>query len=535
MDELIGQAKKAAEKLKPFSGTIRVFGQYDADGITATSIFVKAMLREGKKLHVTILKQLTEANQKRVLESSEKVIVFLDFGSGQLDFLNTLKDKQIIIVDHHQLQGRPEENIVQINPLDFGITKNISSSGASYLLAKTIDNSNKDLSELAIIGAIGDSQAETTENGWGLEGINKMILNDAVEAHKVSVHKGLRLWGRTTRAMHKALEYSIDSYIPGISGSETGSVSFLQELGIQLKKENGEWRTLSDLSVEEQKKLASGIIAQRIHGNRQNPEWIFGDVYEFLDRPEEFRDAAEFATMLNACGKMGKPYLGVQLCIGNSNVSWKVTDLLDNYRKKIGSAVSWIGQNREKIKKETDHGLYLIAGDRISEHIISNVISIIHKNNGVSKPILGFAVSEEGFKISARATDEEVAGGINLKLIMETASKEVGGEGGGHAAAAGASIPAESLEAFIGKVDNLLNEVKNIKINNEHKEITMELGNLKLTSYAKTGSEEIGTKREGEGKDAGGEGPKTSRESAAYKSGSAKKMERKGLVCYLST
>ena len=76
--------------------------------------------------------------------------------------------------------------------------------------------------------------------------------------------------------------------------------SVLQELGIKLKKENGEWRTLRDLTEEEQKRLASGIIAERVNGGQPNAEWIFGDVYELLDKGGECRDANEFATILNA-------------------------------------------------------------------------------------------------------------------------------------------------------------------------------------------------------------------------------------------
>ena len=74
----IGQAKKAAELIKSYNGRIRVFGQYDADGITATSILVKALLRECKTFHVSIIKQLTKPSFQRVAESEEGLLIFLD-------------------------------------------------------------------------------------------------------------------------------------------------------------------------------------------------------------------------------------------------------------------------------------------------------------------------------------------------------------------------------------------------------------------------------------------------------------------------
>ena len=108
---LIEQAKKAAEVISSHSGPIRVFGQYDADGITATSIFLKTLLRECKSFHSTILKQLTKTHLPCDEASKENILVFIDFGTGQLNFLNQLKDKKIIIVDHHQPQGKTENHI----------------------------------------------------------------------------------------------------------------------------------------------------------------------------------------------------------------------------------------------------------------------------------------------------------------------------------------------------------------------------------------------------------------------------------------
>ncbi len=527
LDSLVSQAKKAAGLVKSYSDTIRVFGQYDADGITATSIFVKTLLREGKPFHVSIYKQLTRANQLKVGESKEGLLVFLDFGSGQLGFLNSMKDKKIIIIDHHQPQGIPESHIIQVNPIDFRIMGSISSSGTSYLVSKAVDNSNMDMAELAIIGAIGDSQADSSGDGWGLDGINKIILKDAIDANKVSSRKGLRVWGRTTRPIYKALEYSINPFIPGVSGSQMGAVAFLQQIGIEMKREDGSWRTLSDLSVEEQRKLASGIIIQRVHANHENPEWIFGDVYDLVDRPEDLRDAAEFATMINACGKMGNAHLGLQLCLGDKKTEEKIKNILNDYRRTIGSALSWLEQNREKVKRETENGLYLLAGSRISEHIISNVISILHKNNGISKPLIGISQSEEGFKISARATDKEVSNGINLKEVMEIASKEVGGEGGGHAGAAGASIPADAVEIFINRVDALLKEasIKNINIKADNKEV-------RIDNYGKAGSEKIGAERQGQAEAGSGKAAEGSGETTGNKIRVSKKVEGKGLVQY---
>ena len=532
--KLMKQANKAANIISPYSERVRVFGQYDADGITATSILVKALLREGKSVHVTILKQLTEANLEVVKASKEKFLILLDFGSGQLEFLNQLNDRTIIIIDHHQPQGLPAPNITHINPIDFEITENISASGTSYIVARALDQNNKDLAELAIIGAIGDSQMGSIGAEWGLQGLNKEIVKEAVTSQKVNHIKGLRIWGRLSRPIHRALEYSIDPYIPNVSGSESGAVHFLQELGIPIQKDDGSWRTLSDLTQEEQQKLASGIVIERASSNQENPEWIFGDVYELAQRDPDFKDAAEFATMINATGKLGKPYFGMAVCMGDVNYYKKVKDLYDEYRKTIGSYLRWVEKNREKVIKETEQAVYLLAGDKISEHIISNIISIMHKDKYGKKPLFGLVSAEEGIKISARASGELVGNGVNLKEMMATITPELGGQGGGHKAASGATIATGKEEEFMQKVDAALSAIADKHINTKEELVESSVLAVQITNnYEQTGHQTIGAEGEGKNRETGVQNSR-GEQGKAGQSRRFEKMERKGLVQYFS-
>jgi RecJ-like exonuclease len=269
LEGILLKAKRITDTIKSTPGTIRVISHYDADGITSAAIMVSALFREGRDFHLTIIKQLSEEIIQKLAEEKPRIIVFLDLGSGHLDAIQKyLNDSVVVISDHHQIQGTEiSKNLLHLNPVNFGITEDVSGSGTTYLLARVMSDQNKDLSELGIIGAIGDSQMGSIGPEWGLSGLNKEILADAVNSGKIKLQKGLRLWGRYTRPIHKALEYSMDPNIPGISGSESGAVQFLQELKIELKREDGSWRTLADLTPEEQQKLASGIITERIRDN----------------------------------------------------------------------------------------------------------------------------------------------------------------------------------------------------------------------------------------------------------------------------
>jgi RecJ-like exonuclease len=462
LEQLVKEAARASEEIKAFHGQIRIVSHYDADGICSAAIMAHAMKRAGKDFHLSFVQQISCGLLEELRMEKRRLMIFLDLGSGYLDSIKTmLPDATVIICDHHQPMGVVASNVIHINSVAAGIDNNISGAGVTYLLARAMSRRNMDISHLAIVGAIGDSQIDSVGQGWGLNGLNREIIKEAEDRKKLSVSKGLRIWGRYRRPVHKAIQYSIDPYIPEVSGSESRSVQFLNEIGIPIKKPNGDWMTISDLSLEQQKRLATEIIKERIRKNHSNPEKIFGDVYELLDKPDVFRDASEFATVLNACGKMKKAYLGVSICLNDPKSFQEVEKVLETYRREVGRAISWIYRQIEKKSKKyfEGKGIYIICGSRVSEHIISNAISTVNHSGALpDKPLFGIADSEHGVKISARASQKLVDSGLNLSVIMNAAASAFGGEGGGHIGAAGAFIPKEKVPEFIEFSERMIAE-----------------------------------------------------------------------------
>jgi len=75
------------------------------------------------------------------------------------------------------------------------------------------------------------------------------------------------------------------------------------------------------------------------------------------------------------------------------------------------------------------------------------------------RPIVAFArKGEEETKVSGRGTARLVGQGLDLATVMTEAAGAVGGEGGGHDVAAGATIPAGAEEQFIARVDAVVGE-----------------------------------------------------------------------------
>lgn len=470
LESLVKEAQKAADVIRNHRGLIRAVSHIDCDGVCSAAIIVRALAKKRRPFHFSFAKYLNDATVNELAEEAKqgrwKLLVFTDLGSGAAsDLAPILECAKIIITDHHmpatkdgteQSDFYTHPDLIHVNPLLFGIKEDISGSGMTYILSRALDPENIVSGDIAIIGAIGDAQTGSIGDKWQVLGLNQEILKDAESVGSLKVTKGVRLWGRFSRPIHKALEFSIDPYIPGITGNESAAVQFLTELGIPVKND-GLWRSLSDLTTEEQQRLVSAIIIERLRHNAPNPTQIFGDVYELPHQTGEFRDAQEFATIANACGKSLQGYLAVGACLGDEDKIERVRETVAGYKKQIGSLVSWVYNNKDnaEIVRVTENAAFVFGGDKISEELISTVSSIVQRSGFLGRKVLiGFGNTPNGeIKISSRADDGT---NIDLNQMMRDCVKEVGGNGGGHLLAAGGQIPNDKIGRFVELVNSHL-------------------------------------------------------------------------------
>ena len=446
---------KAVEEIKKASH-VRLVSHLDADGISSAAVTLSALTRAGKKVHLSIKKQITPEVIEELKQEDNELFLFTDLGSGYIELLEELIEKnncKIIVCDHHISSNNKDLNpdLIHINPILEGMSENeVSGAGVAYLLAEKLDSRNKDLIFLAIVGAMGDMQDEN----WKMKGLNKKIVEKAVETGALEKENGIMLFGRMNRPVHKVLEYSTNPYIQDVSGDESASIQFLSNLGIELKKD-GNWKTLGDLSEEEAKKLAS-VICERIREKEFCSEDIFGEIYS-LNINGNSLDVREMATSLNACGRMDQSYVGILSVLGIQPLS-NINGIVSGYRKMITKYMRWTMENKVS---GTDHACYINAGDQIHENFIGTITSICEKSSllGSGKVILGLADTENGnVKVSARAPREIIEKGLNLKNMLSEITSYHGGYGGGHAAAAGAFIPKGKEKEFIDSCESYLRD-----------------------------------------------------------------------------
>jgi len=446
------RARSCAEKIKR-SSEVRVVSHIDADGLTSAAIICKALERCGIDYRVEFVKQLESKVIERLADENPELVVFTDLGSGMA---SEIREKlEAVILDHHQIKGAGPE--YHLNPHLFGLngSTEISGAGVSYFVA-TYMNENYDLSPLAVVGALGDLQ-HTRENR--LIGLNRIIVDEGVEGGFLEIKRDILMFGKQTRPVFKMLEYSTNPFIPGISGSEKGAIEFLRSLGIPLKDEK--WRRWIDLSEEEKRRIVSGIV-ERLVACGEHPEMIrrlFGEVYILLEEEEgtELRDAMEFSTLLNATARYDEAEIGLRVCMGDrGDALRRARTLLNEHRRNLVNGLTFV---MEEGVEEMENLRYFNARGAIRDTIVGIVAGMtLNVHVSGDKPIVAFAESEEGVKVSARGTLELVRKGLNLGEAMKTSAQLVGGSGGGHDIAAGALIPKGKEEEFLEHLNRIIGE-----------------------------------------------------------------------------
>jgi len=469
---LAERAAACADRLRD-ADEVLLASHIDADGLTSAAVAAQALERAGIPFETVFSKQLDAEEIAAIAAKDYETVLFTDFGSGQLDIIETYESAgefTPVIADHHQPADPDTE--YHLNPLLFDIdgSSELSGAGAAYVLARALepaDGDNRDLAGLAIVGAVGDMQTTDGE----LVGANQSIVEEGKAAGVVETTTDLSMYGKQTRPLPKMLEYASDAHIPGITNDENGALRFLDGLDVDLKDDDGEWRCWVDLSEDERSTVSNELfqyaVSRKVSSERIDR--LFGTAYTLTDEPKgtELRDVSEFSTLLNATARYERADVGLAVCLGYRDEALEqARTLLSNHRKNLSEGLQYV--KREGVTDE-ENLQWFHAGDEIRETIVGIIAGMAVGSDGIDRgtPIIAFAekTDEDGdgdepgeVKVSARATPSLTRKGLDLSVVMREASQSVGGDGGGHNVAAGATVPKGTEAEFVDLADDLVGE-----------------------------------------------------------------------------
>ncbi|MDW5563887.1 MAG: DHH family phosphoesterase [Methanomassiliicoccus sp.] len=437
-DKLLSRISIAKAELERAS-EVRLVSHYDADGISSAGVMCNALIRAGKRFHATMTKSLTD---KLIAEASPgcETMVFSDMGSSHLETLEGLNCK-VIVLDHHSPQ-KDSEKVVHVNPHLAGIDgmTSASASAVCMLLAANMDERNWDLLPIAFAGIAGDRQAIR-----GLSGLNLWLFEEGRKRGVVEVRSGSML---PEGPLLTGLVGSTDPYIIGVSGSPEGTRALLSEAGIS------EDADTDKLDVGIRMKLSS-LIALRLTAQGTPMSTLDEVVHERYFFPRWGMSADALAGLLNACGRSNNEGVGLALLLGDPSAMEQARKLRQTYVDEVQASLRTVVRNGVAQMVNIQ---YFINENLGLSGILSGVTMQYFGNR--DKPTLALAESGDEIRISSRGTFDLLEKGVDLAAALRECAQKVGGVGGGHRIASGATVPKGREKEFLDLVDKMVGEQK---------------------------------------------------------------------------
>ena len=159
--KLIKAMGNAIQEVKTWPGkTVYLFHHNDADGLSSGAILLRAFEKQGMDVRRFCLEKPYPALLKQIFEKEGGILVFADFAGRIGPLLSKLNRGRnlTLILDHHAAEASTDPKVHNLDPDLFGLKgdRDISASTTCYLFARTLDPSNRDMAQVAVIGAVGD-------------------------------------------------------------------------------------------------------------------------------------------------------------------------------------------------------------------------------------------------------------------------------------------------------------------------------------------------------------------------------------------
>lgn len=454
MPDLHRRAKEAARLVRDCEGLVRVVSHHDADGLSAATVLGRALRRLDKAFQVTIVPRLTAEAVETARRGDPDLWVFADMGSGDPELLSEIADRTVV-VDHHVPAGdaagdgeageaagdAADPFAAHVNAHMHGIDGSYGACAAStaFLVATKLDEDNWDLFPAALAGIVGDRQARL-----GLAGLNADLAKEAQDRGVVSVDQGPRL---AAGPLGRALSASTDPFLVGLTGDESASRDWLSDRGIDPDT------TWEDLDDGERRRLVSQLVAKLLDQGCI-PEMVREIVGpRFSCSWRGVGDADRLAELLSAAGRFELTGEALAWMLGLDEGRDKLEETAASYRKTVLEEAVRIAGDGARARES-------IQVIEVSRGTLTGTIASVAMNWFLDAGRATVSLHEDGgeLKVSTRGTYPLIERGLDLAAACRRAAADVGGSGGGHRIAAGATVPSTERDAFLSALDDVVGD-----------------------------------------------------------------------------
>lgn len=290
---LLKDAKKAAERIRTAVETkenIVIYGDYDVDGITSTSILYLFLSSLGANVSYYIPNRSDEGYGinmialSKIQKSGAKLLITVDCGItavGEVELAKAM-GLEVIITDHHTCKELVPDAYAVINPkqpdCDYPF-KDLAGVGVAFKLilatALTMGLSAKEYFdkyiEIVAIGTIADVVSLTDEN--------RVFVSIGMNALKNTENFGLNALFESAQILDKPIN--------------AGLISFMIAPRINAAGRVGSAKTAVELLVTDDKAKAREIATALEDENRsrqQTEQEILNEAFEMIEGDIDFKD-----------------------------------------------------------------------------------------------------------------------------------------------------------------------------------------------------------------------------------------------------
>ncbi len=225
---IVQKVKRCISKfLRDVGENVLIVYDSDADGIASAALFAKILKKLRKKIGFSTYEKL------RIMNKYDS-FVFLDVPYVDENVLKKIRNKKILIVDHHPLIDY--KNVIYCNPRKFDKNAYIPVSCIIYEVSKDIFG--KKLCWIGAIGVLGDMAIKSC--GWVLKDVESVypellinksegIMNSTILGVLTKIINSSRVIKRETGAKEAAkFLYSISDYTQILNASTRKSKDLLK-------------------------------------------------------------------------------------------------------------------------------------------------------------------------------------------------------------------------------------------------------------------------------------------------------------------
>jgi len=423
----------------------RVIYHYDGDGIAAASCALRALQRLGYPAQATALTGVERDRVSALLGATAGPVLVVDTGASWLDLFAEHR-QPVVVLDHHKYPGVPNPpalppHVAFVNPLDWGVDgmNELCASTLTWLYTVFLDPVNWDNAPWGLSGAIADRQ-----HIGGFRGLNALLVDEAVRRSHIVRRPGVALFGPS---LGDALTNSIDPFVRGLSGRREAVGPFLNELGLDPA------RSPAKLTDTEGRRLVTAL-KERLTRAGVVPESANVVDQERWFVPSLGLDAEEVANLQNAAGRAGVPGVGVAYALGDGRSAERVRTAESEWRAGILRGLL-------RVENDGVNSLRFLRWFESPETTLAGTQAGLAMNYLLppDHPVFVFSSGDPGpTKVSSRGLLRQVDRGLDLAAACRVAAASVGGEGGGHRVASGATIPHGTRDAFLAAADRVIAE-----------------------------------------------------------------------------